>query len=126
MTSTDADLSAFGAILQRMVMRVPGALGAVFSDWEGEAVDQFAHVPPADIQLVGAHWGVVLNMASERVRRAGGGDVDELWIEAEHGLVLVRRVTSQYYVVLAAGRDSHLGTARRELETSVQSLLGEM
>jgi predicted regulator of Ras-like GTPase activity (Roadblock/LC7/MglB family) len=119
-------MSSFGDILQRMVMRVPGALGAVFSDWEGEAVDQFAHVSPAEIQLVGAHWGVVLNMAAERVQRAGGGAIDELWIEAEHGLVLVRRVNAQYYVVLAVGRESHLAIARRELESSVQSLLGEM
>jgi hypothetical protein len=35
-------------------------------------------------------------------------------------------VTSKYFVVLAAGRESHLAIARRELESSVQSLLGEM
>jgi len=119
-------VSSFGEILKAMVDRVPGAIGAIFADWEGEAVDQFAHIPPIDIQLVGAHWGVVFNGASECVRRMGAGAVDELWVEGEHALVLVRRVSAQYYVVLATKRSAHLATARRELERSATTLLGEM
>jgi predicted regulator of Ras-like GTPase activity (Roadblock/LC7/MglB family) len=119
-------MSAFADILREMVERVPGAVGAIFADWEGEAVDQFAHIPQLDIQLVGAHWGIVLTQATRGLERVGIGHVDELTIEAQDGMVLIRRVTDRYYVVLQAKRDAHLATARRELERSAQTLLGEM
>jgi predicted regulator of Ras-like GTPase activity (Roadblock/LC7/MglB family) len=119
-------VSAFGDILQAMVERVPGAIGAVFADWEGEPVDQFAHIPPLDIQLVGAHWGVVWSQSSTRLLRRGLGAVDELIIEGERAIVLVRSVTDRYFVVLATKREAHLATARRELERGARTLLGEM
>ena len=119
-------MSAFGDALEAMVKRVPGAIGAVFSDWEGEPVDQFAHIAPLEIQLVGAHWGVVWSTCQAGLGRAGAGAVDELWIEGDNALVFVQRVTAQYYVVLATKRSAHLQTARRALEACRDTLLKEM
>lgn len=117
-------MSAFGDILEGMVRRVPGAVGAVFADWEGEPVDQFAHIPPLEIQLVGAHWGVVWSQTAARLRRLGA--LEELLIEGDRAIVLVRSVTDRYFVVLATHRDAHLGTARRELERGADTLRSEM
>jgi predicted regulator of Ras-like GTPase activity (Roadblock/LC7/MglB family) len=119
-------MSAFADILKQMVDRVPGAVGAIFADWEGEAVDQYAHIPPIEIQLVGAHWGVILSQCHQRLTRHGLGPVDELLIEGERAIILVRSVTERYFVVLAVRRDAHLATARRELLRSANTLLGEM
>jgi predicted regulator of Ras-like GTPase activity (Roadblock/LC7/MglB family) len=119
-------MSAFGDILQAMVERVPGAIGAVFADWEGEPVDQFAHIPPIDIQIVGAQWGVVFSSATESLSRLGAGSVDELWVEGADSFVFVRRVTAHYYVVLAARQTVHLGTALRELQSAAKRLMEEM
>jgi len=120
-------MSTFGDILKEMVERVPGAIGAVFVDWEGEPVDQFAHIPPIDIQLVGAHWGVVWSQVSARLDQRGLGAIEELLIEGDRALVLVRSVTQQYFVVLAIRRSQvHLATARRELERGARKMLGEM
>lgn len=118
-------MSAFGDILKALVDAVPGAYGAVFSDWEGEPVDQFGHVEPIDIQIAGAHWGVILSATSERLERACG-HVEELTIEGERQVVLIRRVTDRYHVVLAARRDCNLGRARAELQRGADALLGEM
>jgi predicted regulator of Ras-like GTPase activity (Roadblock/LC7/MglB family) len=117
-------MSAFGEILKSIVERVPGAIGAVFADWDGEPVDQFAHIPPIDIQIVGAHWGIVWSQATSRLSRLG--PIEELLIEGERAIVLVRAVTAQYFVVLAIKRDAHLATARRELARGAQAMLGEM
>ena len=119
-------MSAFADILKSIVESVPGALGAIFADWEGEMVDQFAHIPPIDIQLVGAHWGVVLNQTARSTAVCGFGQVKELLIEGERGMVLIRCVTDRYYVVLTAKSEVHLATARRELERGAATLLGEM
>lgn len=112
--------------MQRLVERVPGAVGAVFADWEGEPVDQFAHIPALDIQLVGAHWGVVFSQANRQLGSRGLGDVFELIIEGELARVFVRAVRDGYFVVLATQRDAHLATALRELERHAQTLLEEM
>ncbi len=119
-------MTTFGDILKDMVERVPGALGAIFADWEGEMVDQFAHIPALDIQLVGAHWGVVLNQATRSTQTCGFGAVEALTIEGEHATVLVRRVTDRYYVVMTAKHEVHLATALRELERGAATLKGEM
>jgi predicted regulator of Ras-like GTPase activity (Roadblock/LC7/MglB family) len=119
-------MSAFGEILEAMVRRVPGAVGAVFADWEGEPVDQFAHIPPLDIQLVGAHWGIVWSQATQRLGAHDLGNVEELLIEGDRAIVLVRSVTDRYFVVLAIAREAHLATARRELERGAGILRGEM
>jgi predicted regulator of Ras-like GTPase activity (Roadblock/LC7/MglB family) len=110
-----------------MVERVPGAVGAIFVDWEGEAVDQFAHMPELEIQLVGAHWGVVLNQTTSALdRHPYFGPVEALLVEGDRATVLVRRVTERYYVVLTTKRGAHLATAQRELERSAETLRGEM
>jgi len=119
-------VSAFGDILEAMVRRVPGAVGAVFADWEGEPVDQFAHIEPLDIQLVGAHWGVVWSQATTRLGRHGLGAIEELLIEGERAIVMVRLVNEGYFVVLATKRDVHLGTALRELQRGADTLRREM
>ena len=116
----------FAAILQNIVDRVPGAIGAIFADWEGEAVGQFAHVPALEIQLAGAHWGIIKQLASDHLRTLGAGDVEEMWIDCSGGMILLRRVTERYYVVLTTTQDAHLATARRELERGARSILGEM
>jgi predicted regulator of Ras-like GTPase activity (Roadblock/LC7/MglB family) len=116
--------SAFGEILKRMVERVPGSLGAVFADWEGEAVDQFAHIEPVEMRLLGAHWGVILSLTRQRLAHAG--PIEEFWIECERAIFLVRPVTDEYYVVLAARRSAHLALARRELERGADTLKAEM
>jgi len=119
-------MSAFGAILEEMVRRVPGAVGAVFADWEGEPVDQFAHIAALDIQLVGAHWGVVWSQATQRLGAHELGPVEELLIEGDRAIVLVRLVSEGYFVVLATKPDAHLATALRELERGADILRGEM
>jgi predicted regulator of Ras-like GTPase activity (Roadblock/LC7/MglB family) len=119
-------VSAFGDILRELVERVPGAVGAVFADWEGEPVDQFAHIPPIEIQLVGAHWGVIWSQAAARLGRHGLGALEELFIEGERAIVLVRGVTDRYFVVLATHRDAPLALARRELLRGALTLRREM
>jgi len=118
-------MSAFADILESLVRRVPGTVAAIFVDYEGEAVDLWSELPRVDVQLIGAHWSVVFGLASDHLA-ATIGDVEEIWIEAAQGLVLIRRVTDEYYVVLAAKPGTHLASARRELERGATTLFGEI
>ncbi len=120
-------MNCFSAILQGIVERVPGATGAIFADWEGEAVGEFAHeMERLDIQIFGAQWGVVWAEMQRSLGRARLPPAHELIIGGDLGMVLVRQVTEHYYVVLAIGRDAHLAKAMTELSAGADALRAEM
>ncbi|HEX2568880.1 MAG TPA: hypothetical protein VH877_04915 [Polyangia bacterium] len=120
-------MSGFTPILQELVERVPGAIGAIFVDWDGEAVSQFAtSLPELEIQIVGAQWGVVWTQTLKALRRAGLGGPVELMVDGTNGSVVVRQVTENYYVVLSLRRGTHLAKALSELDRGVAALRAEM
>lgn len=115
----------FAAILREIVARVPGAIGAILADSEGEAVDQFAHLPTYEIQIIGAHWGVVLSQVRKRLEPHTGG-MREILIEGEHSTIFIRPVDDSYFIVLETARDAHLGSAFRELDRGAARCRREM
>ena len=118
--------SEFGEILAEMVGLIPGAVGAVFVDWEGESVDQFAHIPELDIRLIGAHWGVVLNLVREVLKPEKFGHTKSIILSGDKIDVVLHSVTPEYYVVLAMNHGSHLATALKELDRCTVAILKEM
>jgi predicted regulator of Ras-like GTPase activity (Roadblock/LC7/MglB family) len=119
-------VSEFADILQSVVRRIPGAVGAIFIDWEGEAVGHFSYnMPELDLQLFGAQWGLAWNQLQLALNRMRLGKLQELVVDYGEGAVIIRQVTDEYSVVLSL-RKGHLGTALRELEKSVATLRAEM
>jgi hypothetical protein len=120
-------VSAFAVILQDLVERTPGALGAIFVDWEGEPVGLFApDIPTLDIQIIGAQWGVVWMQLVRSCEKQSLGLPVELEVSGDGALVLVHQVTESYYVVLTLKHGAHLATAQRELRKGAASLKAEM
>jgi hypothetical protein len=120
-------VTGFAEILQGVVERVPGALSAIFVDWEGEPVGLFApEIPPLDVQIIGAQWGVVWMQLKEMCVRLRVGLPVELELDGERGHVLIHQVTDSYYVVLSMRRGTHRATAQRELRRTAASLRAEM
>lgn len=112
----------FGAVMAELIMRVPGAYGAVLSDRDGYAID-FAHDPEAieelEMQIVGAQCGLALlaTAASAQHRRLGRCEV---MFEATRGSVLgtlVDEVDGLVLVMLLRAR-AHLGLALRSFEAA--------
>src|SRR5207248_11706791 len=66
--------SQFGRILRRVVESTPGLSGAVFTDWQGEPVDQYTRGPTIDIQIIGAQWGLVLTELKPALARMHAGE----------------------------------------------------
>jgi predicted regulator of Ras-like GTPase activity (Roadblock/LC7/MglB family) len=116
--------TAFTEALRDVVVRVPGARGAVFLDCEGEAVDEFAQMPTTEIRILGAHLGILLALVREHAPFVG--EPLELCIEAERAIMLVLSIDKRYLVVLEAAPDAPLGLMRRELAKAVESLREQM
>ena len=117
-----APITPFSPILRRAVEQVPGALGAIFADWEGEAVDCVAKGPADDmllgsaesLLLLAAHYGVILNHVQSVLHLTHFGEAEEVILQHQKVDLIVRAVDKDYYVVLVAGPGSHLATALRK------------
>ena len=116
--------TAFSVPLRELFDRVPGARGTIFLDYDGEAIDDFAYGPTVEIQLVGAHLGIILSLVREQTQRLGAPT--EVFIETEQAKLAIRAVDDKYLVVLEAGADSQLAVMSRELERTVLALRSEM
>ncbi|MBI5480780.1 MAG: hypothetical protein HY906_18115 [Deltaproteobacteria bacterium] len=131
----------FTPILRAMLAQVPDALGAIFADWEGEAVDQFpdprraedAQTPLAsaaietfDLRLFGAHWGVILNHVNAALRTFHYGDPQIVMLHHDQLDIVIQSVDARYYVLLVLRPGAPMARALRELERSVQALRVEM
>ncbi|MDY0003699.1 MAG: roadblock/LC7 domain-containing protein [Polyangia bacterium] len=118
--------SLFGELLAELVGDIPGALGAVFIDWEGEAVDQFSHIPVMDILLVGAHWGVVLRQVRELLLKHGWGEPQVLLLNGQEREILIKPIAGEYCVVLAMRSGTHIATALESLNRVCAKIQREM
>jgi hypothetical protein len=131
----------FTPILRSMLVEVPDSLGAIFADWEGEAVDQFPDprraddaatpLPPPgidtfDLRLFGAHWGVILHHVNAAMRTFHYGDPQVMMLHHDRLDVLIQAVDEHYYLLVALRPGAPLGRALRELERAVQGLRVEM
>ncbi len=117
---------SFKEPLAELVRRVPGALGAILADWEGEAVDQAAQMDDYQLKVLGAHKGVILRNLSRAVSRLEGDRLRELTITTEKSQTLVLPITADYFLVLALGRGCLLGRALFEARACAERLHREI
>jgi hypothetical protein len=103
----------FGAVLEPMVDMTPGAVAAVLSDDQGDAID-FAHDPAEiseiDVQLLGAQIGQTV-LAMEPIYRRHQLVGPSMLVEsAQHGL-LACSLRGHYILALLLERKSNVGAA---------------
>jgi predicted regulator of Ras-like GTPase activity (Roadblock/LC7/MglB family) len=116
----------FKKLLEEMIENVPGALGAIIADWEGEAVDQVARMDDYELKILGAHQGVILHSLRAAVGRHGGDRLQEIVMSTEKAQTLVLPVTDEYFLVLTLERGEALGRALFAARRCVSRLRDEI
>jgi hypothetical protein len=141
MTSTYE--TPFTPILRQTLRAVPDAIGVVFADWDGEAIDRISAPrrprPPedgeagdgtpleaVDLRLFGAHWGIVLQLVRAALRTFHYGDPQSMILQHDALDVVIHAVTRDYYVLLALRPGGHLARALAALERGAEALRAEM
>jgi hypothetical protein len=116
----------FGAILQRTVDAVPGAVGAAFAAKDGEMVDAWTTWDADSWAILTAHYGVVLSLVVAAFGALHHGSPD--WFVAHHGAldVVVAAVDAGYFALLALAGPRPLGPALAALEVACAELRREM
>ena len=121
---------SFQSILRQLLQRTPGAIGAVFLDQEGEAVELWAEavfdIAPEDLRAVGAYEGVFMSDLKRACERIGAGKFERLTIDFERAKILSCDLKEGYYLVLVVAADANEGIAWQRLRQCRERLLTEL
>lgn len=96
--------------LKELVAQVPGAVGAVLMDNEGEAVTYFSGTDKAErIRLIAAYHRIWLSDCLQLVAQMRLGNLDHLVQRYEHGTVLVKALKDNHALVLIGNQEMYVG-----------------
>jgi predicted regulator of Ras-like GTPase activity (Roadblock/LC7/MglB family) len=116
----------FKGILADLLARIPGGLGAILVDWEGEAVDQAGVIDDYELKVIGAHKGLILGNLRRAVARVEGNRLQEVAITTEQVQTLILPVNEDYCLVLALEKGEAYGRALFEAQRCLEKLKQEI
>lgn len=116
----------FKAILRKLVETTPGASGAILTDWEGEAVEQYSLADEFELKLIGAHKGIILNRMKEIQHRFLSGEVNEAVITTNTNHIIIGTIDEDYSLIMTLDRNVLVARAMRNFQVAIQSLKKEI
>lgn len=116
----------FKKILRGLVER-SGAAGAVILDRDGEILDKFSEDAHLDLDLIGAHYGVILGIVKDAAgRQRDFGEVGSVSILTEKTRLSICAIKDGYYLVVASGRKTLAGRTLLESSKAIKMIEAEM
>jgi len=102
-------------------------MGAIFADEEGEAVEVYLAegVDDFELRLVGAHWGVTMELLRREVA-PGRGDTELVCIFAHDFTYVLHAVAERYFIAIWAESRLALGKELALLEEVSHAVRREM
>jgi predicted regulator of Ras-like GTPase activity (Roadblock/LC7/MglB family) len=116
----------FKTILRELVEKTPGASGAILTDWEGEAVEQYCLADEYELKLIGAHKGIILNRMKEIHCKSLPGGLHDAVISTETHHVIFGVIDDDYSLIMTLGKETLVSRAIREFRRTVGLLKKEI
>jgi predicted regulator of Ras-like GTPase activity (Roadblock/LC7/MglB family) len=116
----------FKAVLNQLLQHVPGSLGVVIVDWEGEAVDQATHMGEYNIKILGAHHGIILSLLRDALTRMGSDCPEEVVIRTQLGTTLIQPLTEDYLLILQLQKGALVARATQKLRICAEQLYDDI
>lgn len=116
----------FKGILKELVETIPGASGAVLTDWEGEAVECHCLGDDYELKVTGAHKGIILDRLKDIHGRFPAGEFREAVITTETQRIALGVVGPDYALVMTLNRDALAGLALQRFRNAVKLLEKEI
>lgn len=102
------------SVLQEVLDRIPGSLGAAVVGVDGIAVEKVAARGEVNIDLLSAEGINVVKRAISSLRDEPANPLEEVTIVSRRRLTILRALGSDYYLCVVAGADTMPGRARYE------------
>jgi predicted regulator of Ras-like GTPase activity (Roadblock/LC7/MglB family) len=117
----------FNYLLTNLLVDVPQAVGAIFVDPEGEAVEWVTrHDDPFDLKVEGAYHSIFMRQLEEMASSAHAGTVSSLVLEGTRLVTLTQALPRGYYVVLVVDRSGSRAHALHRLRRAAEVIAEEI
>ncbi len=117
----------FHYLLTNLLVDVPFAVGAIFLDAEGEAIEWVTrHGEPYDLKVEGAYHSIFKRYLEKISAENDVGAVHAYIMEAENYTAITHSLPDGYYVVLVLDRLGPRGEALYHLRRAAQVLSREL
>ena len=117
---------SFKAILEELTIK-SRATGAAMLDYEGEMVDCYSIEENHDLDVIGAHKGIIFNLMKHVTKQHNPLDgLKSVGIKTANGKILIQALKEDYYVVITLNGTGTLGHASYEANLAADKLETEM
>jgi len=117
----------FQYMLTNLLVDVQGAHGAIFLDWEGEAVEYVTRqATPYELKIEGAYHGIFLRRLQNVSEHLGSGAVVSVTLVGQHLKVIGQNLKGGYYLLLLMEPASPLSHAVRAMQRTAEALNREI
>lgn len=116
---------SFSDILKEVVHSTEGALGAVIVGLDGIPVEEYSIGSEVDIQSMTVEYSALLKEIEKGSQASQMGTTREVAVIAEKAMIMLRRLTEEYFFALIIKPDGNFGKGRFLLRISAPKLLKE-
>ncbi|MFV2072534.1 MAG: hypothetical protein ACC742_07770 [Thermoanaerobaculales bacterium] len=117
----------FNYLLTNLLVDVPQAVGAIFADPEGEAVDWVTrHDSPFDLKVEGAYHSIFKRQLENLQTAAATGEIHSYVLEGTSLITLTESLPDGYYVVLVIDRRGSQAQAKHRLRYAAEMIAREL
>lgn len=117
----------FRQMLEGMMERTEGSLGALIMGTDGIAVEKVfgQGAVESNLDVAAAEFTSLIRSAQRSGNDTGMGNLRELVVSLENSVLLMRVLSRDYFVVLALTPEGNLGRGRFELRKAELALAQE-
>jgi predicted regulator of Ras-like GTPase activity (Roadblock/LC7/MglB family) len=109
-------------VLQEVLDRIPGALGAAVVGLDGIAVEKVSSTGAFNVDLASAEGIGIVKRAVAGLRGDPRDQLEEISVSCRSSLTILRSLGSDYYLCVVIGPDCLSGRARYETWRAGQQL----
>jgi predicted regulator of Ras-like GTPase activity (Roadblock/LC7/MglB family) len=119
---------SFRTHLESVVNQVDGALACSVMGFDGISVDTHQKEDAAELELNGAwvEYANLLGQLRQAAETLKTGEVQEVSVNSERVLTLMRLITPEYFLVLALRADGNYGKGRYVLRVIAPKIRAEL
>ena len=111
----------FSYLLTNLLVDVPQAVGAIFVDPEGEAVEWVTrHGDPFGLKVEGAYHSIFMRQLESVIASAEAGSISNVVFKGSRLTTLTQALPDGYYVVLVVDRSASRARALDRLRRAAQ------
>jgi predicted regulator of Ras-like GTPase activity (Roadblock/LC7/MglB family) len=117
---------SFDESLRRIVNNIEDASGIALVGMDGIVVEEHKKDPMLDLPSVGAECCTIVKEVEKVAESLRLGSMDDLSFATEKGMILIRRINRDYFLVLAIGSEGNFGKGRYLIKREIPILEKEL